>query len=88
MPKSKNTTGKNWVDPDDAPQLDRTWFQQADVYKGAKLVRRGRPPSASAKAMIAFRFAPDLLAHIKASGRGYNARVEKILREAVEEGRL
>lgn len=48
----------------------------------------GRPRSPSPKEMIAFRFAPEVLAGIRGLGKGYNARVETLLREALEQGKL
>ncbi len=50
--------------------------------------RRGRPPAASPKQRMGFRLAADVIAGIRASGRGYNARVEQALREALAEGKL
>ena len=31
-----------WVDPDDAHELDDDFFERADEYLGESLVRRGR----------------------------------------------
>jgi uncharacterized protein (DUF4415 family) len=42
----------------------------------------GRPKAEAPKVYIGFRLASDVVASIKASGRGYNARVEQALREA------
>ena len=42
----------------------------------------GRPKAEAPKVHIGFRLASDVVASIKASGRGYNARVEQALREA------
>ena len=42
----------------------------------------GRPKAVAPKVHVGFRLAADVVAGIKASGRGYNARVERILREA------
>jgi uncharacterized DUF497 family protein/uncharacterized protein (DUF4415 family) len=42
----------------------------------------GRPKAKAPKVHIGFRLASDVVASIKASGRGYNARVEEALREA------
>ena len=42
----------------------------------------GRPKTEAPKVHIGFRLASDVVASIKASGRGYNARVEQALREA------
>ena len=54
----------------------------------AEFRRRGRPPVDSPKVRIGLRLAPDVVSGIRASGRGYNARVEKVLREALAEGKL
>jgi uncharacterized protein (DUF4415 family) len=50
--------------------------------------RRGRPPVESPKVRVGFRLAADVVAGVRASGRGYNARVERVLREALAEGKL
>ena len=42
----------------------------------------GRPKIAEPKVHIGFRLAPDVVESIRASGPGYNARVERVLREA------
>jgi uncharacterized protein (DUF4415 family) len=47
----------------------------------------GRPKAQSPKVHIGFRLASDVVASIKASGRGYNARVEQALRAAGFGGR-
>ncbi len=85
------------LDEDDVPELTDEDFKRMVPFsalpkslrrKLSAIQSRGRPRSKAPKKMIAFRFAPDLLAHIKASGRGYNARVEKLLRQAWEQGLL
>ena len=42
----------------------------------------GRPKAEAPKVHIGFRLASDVVASIRASGRGYNARVEQALRDA------
>jgi hypothetical protein len=49
MTKKRNATGREWIDPDDAPELTDEWFDTADHYEGDHLVRRGRPRSDSPK---------------------------------------
>ncbi len=44
--------------------------------------KAGRPKATAPKVHVGFRLAQDVVASIKASGRGYNARVEQVLREA------
>jgi uncharacterized protein (DUF4415 family) len=50
--------------------------------------KRGRPPVQSPKVHIGFRLAADVVSAIRATGKGYNARVEKVLRDALAKGRL
>jgi uncharacterized protein (DUF4415 family) len=50
--------------------------------------KTGRPPVETPKVHIGFRLAADVVNAIRATGRGYNAGVEKVLREALAKGRL
>lgn len=50
--------------------------------------KMGRPPVEAPKIHIGFRLAADLVNTIRASGRGYNARVEKVLRDALAKGKI
>jgi uncharacterized protein (DUF4415 family) len=54
----------------------------------ASVKKRGRPPVQTPKVHIGLRLAADVVAGLRASGRGYNARVEKVLREAIAKGLL
>jgi uncharacterized protein (DUF4415 family) len=55
-------------------------------YKAWK--KMGRPPVETPKIHIGFRLAADVVRAIRATGRGYNARVEKVLRDALGKGEL
>ena len=81
MVASKRATRKDWVDSDDAPELTDEFFERADEYRGAKLVKRGRPPKPDAKVAVKLRLDPDLLAVLKATGPGWQTRANRILRE-------
>jgi len=50
--------------------------------------KRGRPPVEAPKVHIGFRLSADVVDGIRSTGRGYNARVERVLREAIAQGRL
>ncbi len=78
MTGSKHSTGADWVDPDDAPDLSAPEYQ---AKLAATPVRRGRPKSEAPKVRIGFRLSAELVERVKASGPGYNGRVEKVLRE-------
>jgi uncharacterized protein (DUF4415 family) len=49
---------------------------------------RGRPKVETPKVHIGLRLAADVVRDLRATGRGYNARVEKVLREALAKGLL
>ena len=48
----------------------------------------GRPKAETPKVHVGFRMAADVVEGIKATGKGYNARVEQVLRDALERGEL
>jgi len=85
MPTKKRTGGRKWADPDDAPHLDREWFERAEIREGGRLVRAarpGRPKKESPKEAINIRLDPEVLEHFRATGRGWQSRINAVLRKA------
>jgi uncharacterized protein (DUF4415 family) len=77
----KRASRSSWTDPDDAPPLSRKWFAGADLHDGPKLLRKGgRPRKAAAKQAVSLRLDPDVLAHFRASGPGWQSRINQALR--------
>jgi uncharacterized protein (DUF4415 family) len=74
---------KGWVDADDAPELTDEHFKRADVYRGDKLVRRGRPKLERPKRAVKLRLDQDVLDHFRGSGRGWQTRINATLLRAV-----
>jgi uncharacterized protein (DUF4415 family) len=91
--KPPHVSQEDW-DSVDVPELTDEDFAQAkpfkevfpEHYKAWKKV--GRPPVESPKVHIGFRLAADVVKGVRATGPGYNARVEKVLREALEKGQF
>lgn len=91
--KSANISREEWESVD-VPEATDAEFATAkpfkevfpDQYKSWK--KMGRPPVAVPKVHIGFRLAADVVDAVRASGRGYNARVEKVLRDALAKGEL
>lgn len=81
MTANKRATRKPWSDPDDAPELTDEFFSRADEYRGAVLVKRGRPKAEETKERITIRLSPDVLSTFRATGRGWQTRVDGALRE-------
>lgn len=44
---------------------------------------RGRPKSASTKQLVSLRYSPEVLAYFKATGEGWQSRMDSVLREYV-----
>jgi uncharacterized protein (DUF4415 family) len=82
---AKSTVTKNISnDPEDAPELSDDWFEKADLMQGTTLVRRGRP-AGQTKASQTVRFDLDVLAAFKATGKGWQTRMNQALRDWLKE---
>ena len=73
-----------WKDPDDAPELTEDFFKNADLYEGNKLKTRGRLKSASPKEPVKLRLDADVLAALRASGEGWQTRINDALRASLK----
>jgi uncharacterized protein (DUF4415 family) len=80
----EKATRDAWVDPDDAPEWTQEQLKQADLYHGDKLVRPGRPPSANPKLALKLRIDPDVVEHFRATGPGWQTRINDTLRRAAK----
>jgi uncharacterized protein (DUF4415 family) len=93
LKKPPDISQADW-DSVDVPEMTAEDFARSrpfkavfpDQYKAWK--RMGRPPAASPKVHISFRLASDVVDGIRATGGGYNARVEKVLRDSLARGEL
>lgn len=80
--KSKRSR-RTWRDPDDAPEITREWVAGADLYHGKKLVKRGRPAGTAKKTQTTVRISNEVLAFFRASGRGWQTRMDAALKKYV-----
>ncbi|QDZ11317.1 BrnA antitoxin family protein [Devosia ginsengisoli] len=83
MSASKPGTPNFSPDPDDAPELDDAWFESADQHDGGSLVKRGRPALPHPKKHLNIRLDADVVDRFKASGPGWQSRMNDVLRKAV-----
>lgn len=91
MPESKGSTKRDWVDPDDAPELSDDFLDRAAIKKGdivlrpaqGTLTRRGRPKLERPKRQITVRLDSDLVDRLRETGPGWQSRINAILRKAV-----
>ena len=91
MRKSLPLTNETWIDPDDAPVWTEDQFHRAGLHVGDKELRRangtwsksGRPPSANPKQQVTLRLDPDVITAFRATGRGWQSRINAELRKAL-----
>ena len=83
------------VDDIDNPELTEADFARGRPFTevfphlaGSLKRQGGRPKLDRPKVKVAWRLSADVVEAVKASGKGYNVRVEKILREAIARGVL
>ena len=85
MPPKKRTTESKWVDSDEAPELTREWFESAEIWDGNRLIRPARaivrPKKAAPKEAVNIRLDPDVLAYFRATGPGWQSRINEALRK-------
>jgi uncharacterized protein (DUF4415 family) len=83
MSAKKPSTDSTWIDPDDAPPLSNIFFERADLLDGGTLKRRGRPKLVSTKEAVKIRLDADVLNALRASGDGWQTRINDTLRASL-----
>ena len=78
MPESKSVTSSI---SDEAPELTDAWFEGADLMDGDKLIRRGRPKIAHPKKLVSLRLDQDVIERFRATGAGWQSRINETLRQ-------
>lgn len=80
---------------DDSPEWTEKMFAEAKTFEASDLpdlfkqsVRsRGRPRKANPKQPIYIRFSPEVLEYFRTTGRGWQTRMDEVLKEYVESQR-
>ena len=83
MKEKKRSLPAIWKDLDDAPSLDASFFESAELFDGASPKLRGRLRAAITKEPIKLRLDADVLAALRASGDGWQTRVNEMLRASL-----
>jgi len=74
---------RTWRDPDDALEITAAWVAGADLRRGKKLVRRGRPAGTSKKTQTTVRISNEVLKFFCATGRGWQTRMDEALQKHI-----
>lgn len=92
MNAKSQDTASAWIDPDDAPELTDEFFDKGSWKIGAQAVsldearaahaaRRGRPAGGANKISTTIRFDADVLDAFRATGDGWQTRINDALKE-------
>jgi uncharacterized protein (DUF4415 family) len=94
MTAKKRAMGSDWAkadayvltkkDYDEIPELTDEDFARGVWHIGGKPVSRGRPKAEVTKAAVSLRLDPDVIAHYRRSGRGWQSRINDALRKAAK----
>jgi uncharacterized protein (DUF4415 family) len=71
-------------DYDEIPELTEEDFARGVWHIGGVPVSRGRPKSANPKSAVSLRLDPDVLAHFRSTGPGWQSRINALLRKAAK----
>ena len=83
MNEKKRSLPAIWKDRDDAPSLDALFFESAALFDGKSPKPRGRPNAAMTKEPIKLRLDAAVLAALRASGDGWQTRINEMLRASL-----
>jgi uncharacterized protein (DUF4415 family) len=77
--------GDGPYDPNDA-EAARAWLAQADLRRTGKLIRRGKrgPQKAPTKTLVSLRLSPEVIDHFKATGPGWQTRIDTTLLASIK----
>jgi uncharacterized protein (DUF4415 family) len=77
--------GDGPYDPNDA-EATRAWLAHADLIRKGKVVRRGKrgPQKTPTKKLVSLRLSPEVIEHFKATGPGWQTRIDGALVEAIK----
>lgn len=79
----------------DMPEWTEAQIKRAEFAVGDKIIRPargsltrppGRPKAVSPKRSVHLRLSPDVLAHFRSTGKGWQTRIDDVLRKAAKLG--
>lgn len=82
MNAKRKGSGRTSPDRDEAPEITDSWIAEADLRRGSKLVRRGRPKLEHPKQLLSLRLPPKVIASWKATGPGWQTRMAEVLEKS------
>ena len=92
MKKNSKPSRESWTDPEDPPIWTEAHFRNAAVVVDGEIVRTqkgtwtnpgGRPASENPKKQVTLRLDPDVVDKFRATGKGWQSRINAELRKAL-----
>jgi uncharacterized protein (DUF4415 family) len=83
MTAKRKSSGRTSAERTEPPEIDEAWIASADLYEGAKLIRRGRPKLANPRKLLSLRLPPEIISRWKASGPGWQTRMAEVLERSI-----
>lgn len=83
-----NKVDAHVIQPDEyeeLPELTNIFFDRADEYQGTQCVRRGRPKAHNTKVLLSVRYSPEVVEYFRATGDGWQARMDAALMDWIRE---
>ena len=77
--ENRRITAAAKADPDAQPLSPKQLKTMLPIH-----ALRGRPKSAAAKQLVSVRYSPEVLAYFKATGEGWQTRMDGVLRQYVK----
>ena len=71
-------------DYEEIPELTDADFARGVLHIGGVPVPRGRPKSTDPKKPVSLRLDADVIAHFRRTGRGWQSRINSVLRKAAK----
>ena len=68
-------------------EISDQWIAGADMYRGEKLVGRGRPKLQHPRKLLSLRLPPEVIARWKATGPGWQTRMAEVLEKSTPRSR-
>ena len=82
MSAKRRSSGRTSAVLSDPPEITDEWIAGADMYRGTKLVRRGRPKLQHPRRLLSLRLPPEVIANWKATGPGWQTRMAEVLEKS------
>jgi uncharacterized protein (DUF4415 family) len=87
MSAKRKSSGRTSAISSDPPEITDEWIAGANVYRGEKLVRRGRPKLQNPRRLLSLRLPPQVIANWKATGPGWQTRMAEVLEKSTPKAR-